>query len=155
MTSNNRYELIVKTRNALTTQPTLKTNLRAFSNNLLTEFLNLGITLQPIAKPQNLKDFAPDFHETEKSSFEIYKYFKVNAPEERLFELLDKLNQTEEIEAAYIKPPTEPAFIQLNNMRPTAISAPPAITPSYRSRQTYLDSSPVGVDAQHAWNLPG
>ena len=43
---------------------------------------------------------------------------------------------------------------QLNDMQPDAGDAPPA-SPDFVSRQGYLATAPVGVDAMFAWTLPG
>lgn len=79
-------------------------------------------------------------------------YYKIDAPEEQLETIANKLRATDEVRAAYIKPATEPAY--LNAMLPSTTSAPRK-TPDFRARQNYLDPSPTGIDAQYAWNHPG
>jgi Subtilase family len=68
------------------------------------------------------------------------------------------------IEAAYVKPPAEPAHVteppakpvqfRLNEMAPAA-EEPPAVTPDFTSRQDYLERAPVGIAANYAWTRPG
>jgi Subtilase family len=56
------------------------------------------------------------------------------------------------VEAAYVKPPAEPA--QLNDMTPAPEDAPP-LTPDFTTRQGYLDPAPGGIDARYSWTRPG
>jgi hypothetical protein len=62
------------------------------------------------------------------------------------------------VEAAYVVPPAEPAEVLdgdvLNAMTPAAEDAPPA-SPDFTSRQGYLNRAPDGIDARHAWTVPG
>lgn len=60
---------------------------------------------------------------------------------------------TDLVEGAYVKPDAElPA--RLNDMAPAPQDAPP-VTPDFVSRQGYLEAAPGGVEARHAWTLPG
>jgi subtilisin family serine protease len=79
-------------------------------------------------------------------------YYRIDAPDEQLEMIANKLRATDEVRAAYIKPAAEPA--SLNAMLPSTTSAPRR-TPDFRSRQNYLDPSPTGIDAQYAWTHPG
>jgi DNA-binding transcriptional LysR family regulator len=59
-----------------------------------------------------------------------------------------------------VKPPAEPAEVVLErtaglNLMEPEMAAAPAATPDFTSRQDYLDSAPVGIDAPYAWSLPG
>jgi hypothetical protein len=105
-------------------------------------------------------------------------YFRVDAPDERLDELASRLQELDVVEAAYVKPPAEPALMQFdvtappaqpgypmmlrygpalmqfNAMAPRAEEAP-AASPDYTSRQGYLKPATLGVDAPYAWTLPG
>ena len=58
------------------------------------------------------------------------------------------------VEAAYVKPPAEPAEI-LNDMAATAMPNIAAPTPDFRQRQGYIGPAPEGVDAGAAWGHPG
>ncbi|MGH9902134.1 MAG: S8 family serine peptidase, partial [Pyrinomonadaceae bacterium] len=80
-------------------------------------------------------------------------YYRVEAPDERLDELAARLREQESVEAAYVKPPAEPAAF-LNDMAPLAEDAPPA-TPDFVARQRYLEAAPAGVDARFAWTQGG
>lgn len=104
-------------------------------------------------------------------------YYRVEAPEEKLDQLAERLGQVEGVEGAYVKPPAEPAemrFVEvpvpaesappqeaeqlppprLNEMQP-ALEEAPAFTPDFSPRQQYLDAAPAGVDARYAWTVPG
>lgn len=84
---------------------------------------------------------------------ELSVYYRVRAPEERLEEVAAALREQEVVEAAYVKPPVAPA-VYLNEMPAVPIAAP-SVTPDFGARQGYLDAAPVGIDARHAWTLPG
>jgi len=81
-------------------------------------------------------------------------YYRIEAPDERLDELAERLRQTEGVEAAYVKPPAEPAHMRLMDLAPNMEEAPIA-TPDFTTRQDYLGSAPIGIEAQYAWTLPG
>ncbi len=93
---------------------------------------------------------------------ELHTFYKVEAADDKLDELAAKLQQLEEVEAAYVKPPVFPAMILLDveparTARSSAragISAP--IATSLVDSQVYLESADRGgVDAKFAWQLPG
>jgi hypothetical protein len=86
-------------------------------------------------------------------------YYYVDAPDEQLDSLAERLRQQPSIAAAYVKPPAEPAAVAqaqivLNDMLPLAEDAPP-VTADFTSRQIYLNPAPAGIDAYYAWGLPG
>jgi hypothetical protein len=88
-------------------------------------------------------------------------FYRVRAPEDRLEELAEKLRKQPLVEAAYVKPPAELAETAeiapretLNNMQPLIEDAPPA-TPDFTMHQGYLEPAPAGINARHAWTLPG
>lgn len=82
-------------------------------------------------------------------------FYLVDAPEDKLDELAEQLAEQDMIEAAYVKPPAEPAATaELNDMLPSPEEAPPA-TPDFTSRQIYLNAAPAGVDARFAWTVGG
>jgi hypothetical protein len=80
-------------------------------------------------------------------------YYRVEAPEERLDELAERLRELEVVEAAYFKPPPQLPQI-LNDMLPQAEEAS-LITRDFTDRQGYLDAAPEGLDARWAWTQPG
>ena len=79
-------------------------------------------------------------------------YYRVHAPAKNLSSLARSLSSHDAVEAAYIKPPAEPAM--LNLMLPDAVS-PPTVTPDFSGRQGYLAAAPGGVDAHFAWKRRG
>jgi hypothetical protein len=85
---------------------------------------------------------------------DLSRYYRVDAPEAELEELAERLRALPEVEAAYIKPPAEPAALRLNDMTPAADEAP-ATTPDFSARQGYLAPAPVGIEAAFANALPG
>ena len=79
-------------------------------------------------------------------------YYRVEAPDERLDELTERLREQEAVEAAYVKPPV--ALPELNDMAPSA-DEPPVETPDFSDRQGYLGPAPGGIDALYAWTMNG
>lgn len=67
--------------------------------------------------------------------------------------LAEELAALDIVEAAYVKPPTEPPAF-LTDLAPQA-AEPPTTTPDFSSHQGYLDAAPGGVDARYAWGRPG
>jgi hypothetical protein len=84
-------------------------------------------------------------------------FYRVDASGD-LESVAQALLESEAVEAAYVVPPAEPAEIMdgevLNAMAPAAEDAPPA-SPDFTSRQGYLNRAPEGIDARHAWTVPG
>jgi hypothetical protein len=124
------------------------------------------ITLQPLfgVSEDRLKreamSLAPAFEDGVEAP-DLSVFYRVAAPDERLDELAERLRQQPLVEAAYVKPAAELAQTAtiaagelLNNMQPLIQDAPPA-TPDFTARQGYLDAAPGGIDARHAWTLPG
>ena len=81
-------------------------------------------------------------------------YYRVDAPDERLEDLAEKLQRVDTVESVYIKPPTEPAGLFLRDLRPRD-EEPPLHTPDFVAQQLYLEAAPGGIDARHAWTQPG
>ncbi|MES1257814.1 MAG: S8 family peptidase [Acidobacteriota bacterium] len=87
-------------------------------------------------------------------------YYHVEAPDDRLDSLAAAFRGHAAVEAAYVKPPAEPAAAaplqlqQLNFMLPREEGAP-AVTPDFTASQGYLDVAPGGIDARYAWTVPG
>lgn len=128
----------------------------AGTDTLASLIQNEGITLVPLfGIPENRLSPAmagADFLPGAESVPEMSRFYHVDAPEERLDELAERLINDPSIEAAYVKPGAEPA--QLNDMIATAMDAPPA-TPDFTPRQGYLNAAPGGIDARYAWTRPG
>ncbi|MGH3788009.1 MAG: S8 family serine peptidase [Pseudonocardiaceae bacterium] len=85
---------------------------------------------------------------------DLATFYHVEAPDDRLESLAESLGQLDGVEAAYVKPPAEPAAMTLNDMAPDA-GEPPAATPSFEARQGYLNAAPGGIDARYAWTVAG
>jgi hypothetical protein len=123
----------------------------------LTDLLSAeGVTLQPLfgmSEERFLAHAASLSATTEAEVPDLSVYYRVEAPDERLEQLAERLGQLETVEAAYVKPAAELAQ-GLNEMVPSAEEAPPA-TPDFTARQGYLDAAPGGIDARYAWTVPG
>lgn len=59
-------------------------------------------------------------------------------------ELVASLNALDSVEIAYAQPTPVPAQVDL-----------PETTPDFEVEQGYLDGAPGGIDARHAWTVPG
>ncbi len=74
---------------------------------------------------------------------DLENYYAIQVAEGEAGEqLVDRLNQLEIVELAYLAPIPEDADV------------PPA-TPSFQTRQTHLNPAPGGIDARYAWTVPG
>jgi hypothetical protein len=87
-------------------------------------------------------------------------FFRVLAPEEELEGLAAELREMETVDAAYVKPPAEPAQVTLDDPRglielEPSLAEAPSSTPSFQGRQDYLLAAPVGIDAAYAWGMAG
>jgi subtilisin family serine protease len=82
---------------------------------------------------------------------EMPLFYRVDAPDERLDELAERLLKDPNIQAAYVKPGAQ---ITLNNMTALASEAP-LLSPDFTARQGYLNAAPAGIDARFAWTRPG
>jgi subtilisin family serine protease len=80
-------------------------------------------------------------------------FYQVDAPEDRLDELVESFRQMDFVEAAYIKPPAELPVFPVERV----FSAPeaPLVSPDFISRQGYLEAAPGGIGADFAWQLDG
>lgn len=91
---------------------------------------------------------------------DLSTYYLVNAPDDQLEMLAGKLLKEDTVEAAYIKPPAEPAAAteeqdeSINEMLPADGEAPP-VTADFTTRQIYLNAAPSGIDARYSWSLAG
>jgi len=80
-------------------------------------------------------------------------YYRVLAPDDRLEDITERLRRQDVVEAAYVKPPSEPPFWQMDAS--PLMEEPPLHTPDFRSRQGYLDASPGGINVRYAWRRRG
>jgi hypothetical protein len=84
-------------------------------------------------------------------------FYAVEADDDKLDDLADQLLALPDIDGAYVKPAGSPPAVaveSINDMAPTSGDAP-AVTPDFTNRQGYLDAAPGGIDARHAWTVPG
>jgi hypothetical protein len=88
---------------------------------------------------------------------DLSRYYYVDAKPDALQHLAKRLRGVEMIEGVYVKPAAEPPVFPArptpNSMAPAALSS--AATADYTARQVYLGPAPAGVDALHAWTVPG
>jgi|GEM_PF-4692227 len=83
-------------------------------------------------------------------------FYGVDAPDDRLDELAERLRKQELIEAAYVKPPILPAgAIHDEVAAKTFVELQEAKTPDFSDGQIYLNAAPEGIDARYAWTVPG
>ncbi len=128
-------------------------DVRSLENLLASE----GVTLKPlfgVSEERLQAQTSTLAAETGAEIPDLSVYYRVEAPDGRLDDLAKRLQQMNEIEAAYVKPPAEPAALKLNDMLPQ-MEEPPANTPDFSTRQGYLDPAPGGIDAHYAWTQPG
>jgi subtilisin family serine protease len=83
---------------------------------------------------------------------EMPLFYHVDAPDERLDDLAERLRKDPNIQAAYVKPGAQLA--RINDMVPLAAEAP-LMTPDFTTRQGYLNAAPGGIDARFAWTRLG
>ena len=125
------------------------------------------VALEPlfgISEERLLREAESRAPATDAEVSDLSVYYWVKAPDERLDELSERLQEQELIEAAYVKPPGEPPVApsdELEEAVETPIAAqpegegPPATPPDFTSRQGYLNAAPEGIDVRYAWTLPG
>ncbi len=95
---------------------------------------------------------------------DLSRYYRVEAPDERLHKLCEQLSKCASVDAAYITPPTElcqeaaealeEEVEPINRMLPAEADVPPT-SPKFVARQGYLDPAPAGIDTKYAWGMPG
>lgn len=84
---------------------------------------------------------------------DLATFYKIEAPEENLEEIAERLLNEDLVEAAYIQPPAYPPTV-LVPAAAAADEAPP-VSPDFSARQIYLNAAPSGIDAKFAWTRPG
>ncbi len=127
-------------------------------NRLAAMLTGEGVTVEPLfgvpeERIRSMAEALPGAGDTDMGAF-----YHVSAPDADLEALADRLRDVAGVAGAYVKPAGEPPVAideeMLAEMAPAA-GEPPATTPSFVSRQLYLNAAPVGVDARFAWTLPG
>ncbi|MBA2602581.1 MAG: S8 family serine peptidase, partial [Acidobacteria bacterium] len=96
---------------------------------------------------------ASEAAEAGKGGPDLSVFYRVEAPADRLEEIAETLRNQESVEAAYVKPPAEPPFLN-DEVPPDAEEAPPA-TPNFVASQVYLGTAPAGIEAHWAQTQPG
>jgi len=81
-------------------------------------------------------------------------YYATQVPLDQADKLVENLNNESLVDAAYVKPPAEPAGILDEEVLPATDEAPPA-SPDFSIRQGYLGPAPEGIDAHYAWTRAG
>ena len=84
---------------------------------------------------------------------DLTRYYRISVEDNKADNVAKELVNLDEVEAAYVKPATEPPTLN-EYVSPLAQEAP-AVSPSFVARQGYLNPSPEGVDARWAWTQPG
>lgn len=84
---------------------------------------------------------------------EMAAFYKVEAAEDKLEKIAEKLLDEDLVEAAYVQPRAYPPTIDVEP-KAAAEEAPP-VTADFTSRQIYLNAAPAGIDARFAWTRPG
>jgi hypothetical protein len=82
-------------------------------------------------------------------------YYRVNADDQELDKLAQKLLKLDVVDGAYVKPKAEPPVIYEQAVQPPSPEEAPPVTPDYQVRQLYLDPAPGGIDARYAWTVTG
>ena len=85
---------------------------------------------------------------------DLSPYYTLQVPHEQADKLLENLNNEALVDAAYVKPPAEPAGILDEEVLPAADEAP-LVSPDFGTRQGYLGLAPEGIDAHFAWTRAG
>lgn len=114
-----------------------------------------GATMRPVFGPTEervTRVLTAQAEAAQRPMEDLSRFYAVDAPAERLEELRESLAESELVEAAFIKPPTE---LPVLNTMPPAPEEPPPATPDFTARQIYLDPAPAGVDARWAWTQSG
>lgn len=119
--------------------------------SLLSVLPSEGVQFQPLFKMDEMQPTSTLTIDKQTELPDLSKYYKVDASDEKLEELVEQLRSNELVEDAYIKPIAELARLAVEPQ----VDFDSVVTPDFRIRQGYLDVGPVGVNAQHAWNIPG
>jgi hypothetical protein len=88
-----------------------------------------------------------------RGDIDLSLFYRVHAEDALLDDLARVLGVQDAVEAAYVKPAAYLPAMYLGQK--PRWQQPPAVTPDFTQRQGYLFAAPQGVDALHAWSLPG
>jgi hypothetical protein len=116
-----------------------------------------GVTMRPLfgISEERIKHEVSTIEKaTDTEMPDMSLYYRIDAPDEQLEDLAERLHHVDTVESVYIKPPAEPAELFLTDLTPRD-EEPPMHTPDFLARQIYLDAAPGGIDARYAWTQPG
>lgn len=88
---------------------------------------------------------------------ELDRFYMLKVDDGKAEEAAEAMAKLSQVEAAYVKPGAEPPVMMDDEQdidAPTPDDASP-VTVDLRSRQSYLNPSPIGVNAQWAWARAG
>jgi hypothetical protein len=86
------------------------------------------------------------------------RYFHVVESKGSVEQILKKLKSDEEVEAAYLKPPTSNPLAPEKAKKASGPANPQALSngiPDFLSLQGYLADAPAGIGARVTWKIPG
>ncbi|WP_091037207.1 hypothetical protein [Paenibacillus sp. CF095] len=84
----------------------------------------------------------------------LHIFYRVDAPDDKLDHIAEKLRQDSRIQGAYVRPePEMPRPVAVETEKD--VSLLPSATPDFGERQGYLNAAPTGIDAYYAWTMPG
>ncbi len=81
---------------------------------------------------------------------ELSVFYKLEVDDEHAEEAAEAMGKLNQVEAAYVKPGAEPPVMLDDSAVPMQDEPTAPVTPDFMSRQSYLNASPVGVDAHWA-----
>ncbi|HYW11699.1 MAG TPA: S8 family serine peptidase [Longimicrobium sp.] len=87
------------------------------------------------------------------AAIDLSLFYRVYADDRCLDDVARVLGVQDAVEAAYVKPAAYLPALYLGQK--PRVQHPPAVTPDFTQRQGYLFAAPQGVDALHAWAMPG
>lgn len=83
----------------------------------------------------------------------LSRFYRLQAPENQVQELMDRLSEQPAVDAVFRRPGAVPA-IWFSDMVADPTPVPPEI-PDFSETQRYLNPGPIGIDAEFAWKQPG
>jgi hypothetical protein len=87
---------------------------------------------------------------------DLSTFYVVDTPgatRESLMQLAEEFRKQDLIELAYVEPAV--GLPVMDMPEPDLTPLPPAFTPDFSGRQSYLDPAPGGINARFAWSVPG
>ena len=166
--SSERELIVVAKSEAGLRAMSMGTEVASMSGTTVTSLNSLlkssGATLVPIFGNEDRVEMMTAARSTEAAMADVAppeglanlsSFYRVEASEEQLDKLADKLLNLDMVDAAFIKPAPEPPVLFQEAVEPPSLQEAPPSSPSFTTRQTYLDAAPGGIDARFAWTRPG